>query len=98
MTVPQAASTGGPVIRRRPSATQQRVLDAIIELGEELGHAPSLREIAARTGTSVSTVHHHVRRLVAAGWVRRRADQPRTLVPVVTLGGDAASTIAELRL
>lgn len=82
MTVSRPTLAVGPPIRRRPSTARQRVLDAIVDLGHELGHPPSLREVAARTGTTVSTVHHHVRRLAADGWVRHRADLARTLVPV----------------
>jgi repressor LexA len=51
---------------------QQRVYEAIHELEQELGYAPSTREIGERAGyASTSTVHHHLERLLREGWIRR---------------------------
>lgn len=86
MTLSRDVPTTGPRIRRRPTEAGQRVLDAIVALGDELGHPPTLREVAARSGVTVSTVHHHVRRLAADGWVRHRVGRVRTLVPVIRSG------------
>lgn len=51
---------------------QERVLRAIADLEQELGYAPSVREIGERAGyRSTATVHWHLERLLAAGAIRR---------------------------
>jgi len=51
---------------------QRRLYQAIAELEQELGYAPTLRQIAERAGLrSTSTVHAHLQRLLQAGLIRR---------------------------
>lgn len=51
---------------------QRRVYQAIAELEQELGYAPTVREIGERAGLrSTSTVHGHLKRLLQAGLIRR---------------------------
>lgn len=54
------------------------VYDAIGDLSDELGHSPTLRELAERTDRSVATVSHHLDRLRAAGYVTWTSGSPRT--------------------
>ena len=51
---------------------QRRVYQAIAELEQELGYAPTLRQVADRAGLrSTATVHAHLKRLLQAGLIRR---------------------------
>lgn len=51
---------------------QRRVYQAIAELEQELGYAPTLRQVADRAGLrSTATVHAHLQRLLQAGLIRR---------------------------
>lgn len=59
---------------RRPRAHEQsaarlRVLDAWMALCAELGHQPTVRQIAARVGRSVAPVHYHLVLLRADGTI-----------------------------
>jgi repressor LexA len=56
-----------------------RILKFVQEFGRREGYAPSLREIGAELGLSVSTVSYHLSLMEADGSLRRGAGQPRTL-------------------
>jgi repressor LexA len=56
-----------------------RILQFIQEFGRREGYAPSLREIGAELGLSISTVSYHLGLLERDGSLRRGAGQPRTL-------------------
>jgi len=51
------ANYGGYRSGRR---SRDRIYNAITELMQELGEMPSMRQIARKTGLSVSTVHYHM--------------------------------------
>jgi DNA-binding Lrp family transcriptional regulator len=44
------------------------------------GSRPSEREVAAMVGLSVSTVHRHIEKLIADGYIRRDPRAHRALV------------------
>jgi repressor LexA len=56
-----------------------RMLQFIQDFGRREGYAPSLREIGAEFGLSISTVSYHLGVLERDGSLRRGAGQPRTL-------------------
>jgi repressor LexA len=56
-----------------------RILQFIQEFGDREGYAPSLREIGAELGLSISTVSYHLGLLERDGSLRRGAGRPRTL-------------------
>ncbi|MGK4906458.1 LexA family protein [Streptomyces albus] len=65
------------------SARQEQVLRCMRQAVIEHGLAPTLAEISACIGISVSTVHHHVQRLLRQGLVRQeRAYQRRGYRPL----------------
>ena len=79
-------SGGGRVLTWR----QRKVFRVIKEYQEAHGCSPSSREIAEAAGLkSASTVHHHLKKLKAAGWVTYQAGSPRT-VRVLRPGKGAA--------
>jgi len=59
---------------------QQQVLTEIRAYATEHGYAPSLRDLAGRTGLPVTTVSDNVRRLADVGWISRHPHRPRALV------------------
>lgn len=60
--------------------TRQDIVEFIIRFHETFGYAPSVREVGRAVGLkSSSTVHHHLRALVAEGRIRFEPDAPRTL-------------------
>lgn len=59
---------------------QQRILDEIRQFVAEYGYAPSLRELADRSGRGLSTVAYQVRQLEVKGRIRRVPNQPRAMV------------------
>lgn len=62
------------------SLRQQRILDFIREHVREHGYPPSVREIGAAVDLrSSSTVHGHLARLEAKGYLRHDPTKPRTL-------------------
>lgn len=61
------------------TATRARVLAAIAALTAELGYAPSLREIGARSGLCLSTTAYHVGELTEAGAITRKPGTPRSI-------------------
>lgn len=66
--------------RRELSARQQEVLDFIRRSVRERGYAPSIREIGqALAIKSSATVHGHVKRLEAKGYIRCEQDRSRAL-------------------
>lgn len=67
-------------VRKSPTPAQRRVHEAIVSLSNQMGHAPTFREVAAEVGVNVSTVLSHVAGLEDGGWLRRRPHCPRTMV------------------
>lgn len=62
------------------TARQQAVLDVIERYLRERGYPPSVREIGEAIGvSSPSTVHAHLNRLQALGFLRRDPTKPRAL-------------------
>jgi len=62
------------------SARQQRILDFIREHVRDHGYPPSVREIGAAVDLrSSSTVHGHLARLEAKGYLRHDPTKPRTI-------------------
>lgn len=62
------------------SAKQREVLDYMIGYQEEKGYPPSVREICSAVGlSSTSTVHGHLSRLEAKGFIRRDPSKPRAI-------------------
>lgn len=59
---------------------QQMILDFIKDEVESKGYPPSVREIAVAVGlASSSTVHGHLERLEAKGYIRRDPTKPRAI-------------------
>lgn len=62
------------------SAKQKEILEYIIEQQETRGYPPSVREICEAVGLrSTSTVHGHLARLEAKGYIRRDPSKPRAI-------------------
>lgn len=62
------------------SERQTRILTTIEEFAKERGYSPTLREIAARTGiSSTSVVNHNLERLEKEGYLAREENTPRSL-------------------
>lgn len=66
--------------RQDLTLTRGQILEAVEDLTRDHGFPPSLREIGAAAGRSVSTAAYHMKALQAAGFVDRRPGQPRTAV------------------
>ncbi len=60
--------------------TQHRVLSAIRDHFTAHGYPPSIRELAASVGLSVSTVSYQLGRLQQMGWIRRHPNRSRSIV------------------
>ena len=59
---------------------QKQVLDFINSFQKKKGFSPSLEEIKKHLGLlSVSTAHHHVKKLQEAGYLRKENNQPRAV-------------------
>lgn len=59
---------------------QAKVLDYIIAHKEEKGYPPSVREICTAVNLkSTSSVHSHLNKLEAAGYIRRDPSKPRAI-------------------
>lgn len=59
---------------------QMAVLSFIYQQVENQGYPPTVREICAAVGlSSTSTVHGHINRLIAKGFLRRDPAKPRAL-------------------
>ena len=62
------------------STKQKEILQYIIEKQEEKGYPPSVREICEAVNLkSTSTVHGHLARLEAKGYIRRDPAKPRAI-------------------
>src|SRR5690625_3848906 len=62
------------------SKRQQMIFDYIKSEVEEKGYPPSVREIAKAVGlASSSTVHGHLSRMEAKGFIRRDPTKPRAI-------------------
>lgn len=76
---------------RELTATQRRVLEAIVSLTEAAGMPPTLREIGDAVGMkSKSTVSHHVQSLEVAGRVVRRHGPGRAICRGIRVASGAA--------
>jgi len=66
---------------------QKFVLDFINEYQKQNGYAPSLEEIRIKFKlASVSTAHHHVKKLENEGLIYKEVNQPRALATKKVLG------------
>lgn len=63
---------------------QARVMCEFHGFVAEHGYAPSLRELADRSGRGLSTIAYQVRQLEEKGWLRRHPNRPRSLVAVAS--------------
>ncbi|MCF0136596.1 MAG: transcriptional repressor LexA [Lachnospiraceae bacterium] len=62
------------------SSKQREVLDFMVRYQEDKGYPPSVREICSAVGlSSTSTVHGHLSRLEAKGYIRRDPSKPRAI-------------------
>ena len=62
---------------------QKQVLDFITSYQQEYRYAPSLEEIKDNLGiSSVSTAHHHVKKLQESGYLQKEQHQPRAISPI----------------
>ncbi len=62
---------------------QKQVLDFIASFKKEKGIAPSLEEIKKHLKlSSVSTAHHHVKKLQEGGYLQKENNQPRAISPL----------------
>nr|WP_277991073.1 helix-turn-helix domain-containing protein [Sphingomonas panni] len=59
--------------------TQLAVLDHVRERLTNIGHCPTVREIADHVGCGVSNAHRLIEKLVEQGALRRTADKARSL-------------------
>src|SRR5262245_59658366 len=67
------------------SPKQKKILDFVGKYTEAHGYAPSLEEIQKKfRHASVSTAHHHVKRLEAGGYLEKESNRARgiTLSPL----------------
>lgn len=61
---------------------QKEVLDFVKSYKKKKDYAPSLEEIKKHLGlSSVSTAHHHVKKLQDAGYIYKGNNQPRSVLP-----------------
>jgi len=69
------------VVGRTPGGKRMDVLGFLARREREPGNAPSMREVCDAVGLrSTQTVHHHLGRLEADGYIRRLGDRSRTRV------------------
>lgn len=71
---------------------QQEIYDYIVTFQSGHGYPPSVREIAAQVGLkSPSTVHFHMKKLEAEGYIRKADGKTRA----ITLSGPVPHPVAE---
>lgn len=59
---------------------QREILEFMVKYQEEKGYPPAVREIGTAVGlSSTSTVHGHLSRLEAKGYIRRDPSKPRAI-------------------
>ena len=74
------------------SPRQKRILDFISEHVRQHGYPPSVREIGTAVNLrSSSTVHGHLARLEAKGYLRRDPSKPRAIELLQSLGSRGAA-------
>jgi DNA-binding transcriptional ArsR family regulator len=73
----RAQKPPGPVAGR-----QRAIRDVIATYTARQGFPPSLRDISAATGLSISNVHYHLDQLVEKGLVRYTPGVPRSYVVI----------------
>lgn len=66
---------------------QKQTLDFLTAYSKKHGFAPSLEEIKGHLRlSSVSTAHHHVKKLEEAGLIYKEVNQPRAVAPKKAIG------------
>ena len=59
---------------------QKQIIDFIVQYSEQYGYSPSLEEIGHELGlSSLSTVHYHLEKLRAGGYLERAINRPRSV-------------------
>ena len=84
---------------KRPTKKQQKLLDFVQEFSDSNNYSPSYREIMrAMNLKSVSAVAEHIENCVAAGFLRKTPNSPRSLevIPIQIL--QSAARILDLPL
>ena len=62
---------------------QKETYDYIVKFEKSKGYAPSLEEISKYLKiSSISTAHHHVKKLQELGYLQKGYNQPRAIVPM----------------
>jgi DNA-binding IclR family transcriptional regulator len=85
-----------PQHRRPLNEQQEAVLRFVVRRVEEVGAQPSITEIAAALGTSVTAVHRLIRTLQIGGWVEHSGGaRSLILAPDVRRSFSVAGTISE---
>jgi len=59
--------------------TRSLLLEEISRYQQEVGYAPTVRELAAAVGVPVSTVQYHLTRMIKDGLVRRDSGKSRSV-------------------
>jgi repressor LexA len=78
---------------KRLSPRQEKILEFINEKIRDEGYPPSVREIAKAVDLSSSaTVHSHLKKLEALGYLKRDASKPRALSVTHSVEIDSADT------
>ncbi|MEI8126556.1 MAG: transcriptional repressor LexA [Actinomycetota bacterium] len=72
--------------------TRREILDFIVACQRERNYPPTVREIGNHVNLAPATVHTHIQVLVAAGYIEKNPQQPRTL----TVHYDAAPATGEI--
>lgn len=76
------------------SKRQKQILDFLTKYSVSHGYSPSLNEIKEHLGlSSVSTVHHHVKKLINSGYIINEENRPRTLETHSRNSGDELISI-----
>ncbi|MDO4182361.1 MAG: transcriptional repressor LexA [Coriobacteriia bacterium] len=77
------------------SKRQQAVLDCIKQCIEEIGYAPTVRDICRRMGlSSPSTVHVHLNSLEEKGYIKRDPLKSRSIILIPQPGEEQAQSAA----
>lgn len=87
---------------QRLSRRQQDTLILVERLTARDGRPPSMRELAEQMGLSIGSVHHHIARLEAKGYIERQCDTARTVTvkkPILcnVVGVDSSKLVERIR-
>ena len=72
----------GKIIGMKLTERQQTVLAFIESYASQMGHAPTMKEIAKAIGVATPTVQEMILRLKLLGLVKQIPGSPRTLVVI----------------